>query len=102
MTMFQTIDGLSLTDQQKVAVLEWFAQKLWTMLEEGSGCPEYGGKSYDPLTIDLPMMRAYSYVFNLENGGRSHPFTSLIHLEQQLVDEGIKTIRDMLAEAAAR
>lgn len=32
---YHSIDDLPLTDEQKVAVLEWFGRKLWVMLEEG-------------------------------------------------------------------
>lgn len=92
-----TLDDLPLDDMQKVLVLEWFARKLWVMLEEGGGEPDYYGKGYDPLVIDLEGKEAHSYVFDLDDGGRHHPFESLLELEEKLKQEGIKRIKEMLA-----
>jgi len=93
---FFDIDDLPLPENAKRQVLEWFARKLWVILEEGSGEPDYHHKSYDPLLIDETTNTAHSYVFSLEDGGREHPFDSLAHLEHMLVDEGIKRIRAMI------
>jgi hypothetical protein len=90
-----SLDDLPLTDDQKVLVLEWFARKLWVMLEEGGGEPDYYGKSYDPLVIDLEEKEAHSYVFNLGDGGRHHPFESLAELEERLEQEGINRIKKL-------
>ena len=90
---FFTIDDLPLSDEQKRQVLEWFARKLWTLLEEGSGERDYYCKSYDPLVIEGNV--AHSYVFDLEDGGRHHPFRDLAHLEKMLVDEGIRAISEL-------
>jgi len=65
-TIDDTIDDLPLDESQKRRVLEWFARKLWIILEEASGEPDYCGKSYDPLTIDGNV--AHSYVFDFEDG----------------------------------
>ncbi len=95
---FFSLDDLPFSDDEKVFVLEWFARKLWVILEEGSGDPDYYGKSYDPLTIDREKGVAHSYVFNLsEVGGRHHPFESLLDLEALLVQAGITRIKEMLA-----
>lgn len=88
-----SVDDLPLNYQQKVAVLEWFARKLWVLLEEGSGEPDYYCKSYDPLTVEGDI--AHSYVFNFEDGGRHHYFLDLKHLEKMLMAEGISSIKNM-------
>ncbi|MBP8055182.1 MAG: hypothetical protein KA314_05040 [Chloroflexi bacterium] len=93
-----SLDDLPLTDAQKALVLEWFARKLWVILEEGSGEPDYYGKSYDPLVIDLEEKEAHSYVFHLDDGGRHHSFESLLDLEERLKQEGINRIREMLRQ----
>lgn len=92
---FHSIDDLDLSHYQKIQVLEWFARKLWTLLEEGSGDPDYYCKSYDPLLIEGNT--AHSYVFDLEDGGRHHQFKDLEHLESMLMDEGISSIKQMIA-----
>jgi len=90
-----TLDDLPLDDTQKGLVLEWFTRKLWVMLEEGSGEPDYYGKMYDPLVIDLEAKEAHSYVFDLPDGGRHHPFSDLLDLEEKLKQEGIRRIQGM-------
>lgn len=85
-----TIDDLDLTDEQKKDVLMWYARKLWVIIEESSGEPDYYCKSYDPLLIDDVTNIAYSYVFDLNNGGRTHPFKSLEQLEEWLTKETIE------------
>jgi len=96
-TIDDTIDDLPLDESQKRRVLEWFARKLWIILEEASGEPDYCGKSYDPLTIDGNV--AHSYVFDFEDGGRHHRFKDLQHLERMLVQEAIKRITEMKDES---
>lgn len=86
---FYDINDLDLPEEKKKDVLEYLARKLWVLLEESSGEPDYYGKSYDPLVIDLEEKEAYSYVFNLETGGRVHPFLSLQGLEKMMMDETI-------------
>lgn len=93
-----SLDDLPLDEVQKMLVLEWFARKLWVMLQEGSGDIDYHGKSYDPLVIDPEAKEAHSYVFNLGDGGRHHPFTDLLDLEERLKQEGITRIREMLRQ----
>lgn len=91
--IFYSIDDLPFTDEQKTYCLEWLARKLWVILEESSGEPDYYGKMYDPLYVELEDKKAHSYVFDLEDGGRHHKFTSLSDLEKQLIQEAIKTIK---------
>jgi len=91
-----SIDDLPFTHKQKEIVLEWFARKLWVLLEEGSGEPDYYGKSFDPLVIEG--YTAHSYVFDLEDGGRHHDFRDLEHLERMLMGEGIREIREMIKD----
>ena len=96
---FPTIDDLPLTEEQKVHVLEWFAWKIWRICEEAGGDPDYGGKSYDPLEIELMANGsgiAHSYVFDLGDGGRHHPFVSLVELEKRLEKEAIEEIRELM------
>ncbi len=90
-----TLDDLPLDDTQKALVLEWYARKLWVMLEEGSGEPDYYGKMYDPLVIDLEAKEAHSYVFDLPDSRRHHPFSDLLDLEEKLKQEGIRRIQKM-------
>ena len=93
-----TIEDLTLSTEQKRLVLEWFARKLWKILEEGSGLPDYYCKSYDPLLIDRERKIAYSYVFNFNDGGRHHRFRDLAHLEDMLVKEAIGRVQEMVEE----
>ena len=96
LNLFHTIDNLPLSEHQKCCVLEWFARKLWKILEESTGDPDYYGKSYDPLRIDGKI--AHSYVFNLEDGGRHHKFRNLLYLEEMLEKEAIDRIKELLSE----
>ena len=88
--LWHSIDDLPFSEREKEAILEWLARRLWILLEESTGDPEYYCKSYDPLVIELT--EAYSYVFDLEDGGRHHAFESLEHLERMLMDEAITTL----------
>lgn len=96
---FFSLDDLPFNDDEKVLVLEWFARKLWVILEEGSGDSDYYGKIYDPLVIDLEEREAHSYVFELGDGGRHHSFETLAELEMRLEQEGIERIKEMLQGA---
>lgn len=90
---FEDIEDLPFSDEAKRMILEWFAYKLWVLLEEGSGEPDYYCKAYDPLIIEGNI--AHSYVFDLEGGGRHHPFKDLKHLEKMLMNESISRIQEM-------
>jgi hypothetical protein len=89
--LFSIDDLTTLTKEQKEEVLMWFARKLWVLLEEGSGNPDYYGKAYDPLLIEGNI--AHSYVFDFQDGGRHHDFENLSDLEKMLMQEGIDTIQ---------
>lgn len=91
---FFHIDDLPFSEEAKRMVLEWFARKLWVLLEEGSGDSDYYCKMYDPLVIKDNI--AHSYVFDMEDGGRHHEFKDLEHLEKMLMDEGIRQIQTMI------
>lgn len=91
--IFYSIDDLPFTDEQKVYCLEWLARKIQVVIEESSNDPDYYGKMYDPLYIELEEMEAHSYVFDLDDGGRHHKFKSLLDLENQLINEAIKSIK---------
>ena len=43
---FFSIDDLPFSDEAKRMALEWFARKLWVLLEEGSGESDYYCKMY--------------------------------------------------------
>lgn len=81
------IDDIPLTESGKKLVLEYLARKLWVVLEERSGEPDYYGKSYDPLVIGQGV--AHSYVFELSGDGRHHPFKTLAELKEMLVKAAI-------------
>lgn len=86
------LSDIGLDSLQRAKVLEWYAWKIWTATEEGSGMADYGGKSYDPLTIELRSDGggvAHSYIFNFRDGGRHHSFDSLDNLEDWLLEEAI-------------
>lgn len=90
-----TLAELGLDSLQIVRLLEWFAWKIWIAREEGSGEPEYYGKSYDPLAIEISSDGAgvaHSYTFDLNTGGRHHPFDSLTQLEGLLARELVGTV----------
>ena len=87
---YHDIDDLPLDYLEKCAVLEYLARKLWIILEESTGAPEYAGKTYDPLIIEGNI--AHSYVFDLEDGGRHHSFKDLKHLETMLINEAISRL----------
>jgi len=86
--VYSSIDDLPLNDTLKKAVLEWYARKLWDILEQGIyQTNDYYGKSYDPLTVEGNV--ALSYVFTwLSNppGGVQHEFGSLSELEERLTN----------------
>lgn len=87
---WHSIEDLPLTQLEKEAVLEWFARKLWVIVEESR--PEgsdYYCKSYDPLVIEGNV--AHSYVFL--DSGRHHEFEDLEELEKMLMQDVIETLR---------
>ena len=91
-----TLEDLGLDPMTKARVLEWYAFKIWVADNEGSGDQEYGGKSYDPLTIELDTRGggvAHSYVFDFRDGGRHHVFHSLAELEEWLTEEAITSVK---------
>jgi hypothetical protein len=51
---------------------------------------------YDPMDIELKEKMAHSYVFDLEDGGRHHPYKDLEHLENMIFDEGKKAFHDCI------
>lgn len=89
---FETIDSLPLSETQKKCVLEWFAYKLWRILEEGSGEPDYWCKSYDPLQIGDGVAHSYALELSGSDGGRHHNYEDLRHLEVMLTVGAIQTI----------
>lgn len=95
MKKYYHINDLELSKEQEKKVLEWFAQKLWTILEEAWES-DFSGKSYDPLLIEDSKKIAHSYVFNLsKNGSRHHSYIDFKDLEKKLVNYSIDEIRSM-------
>lgn len=87
---FYTIDDLPneiFTDFEKKMILEWFARKIIEAVNLIDKDFFDIGKSYDPLIIDLDKKEAYSYFFDLGEGGRVHEFASLQELEKRMVKE---------------
>ena len=94
---FLNINDLPLSADQKEMVLEWYARKIWTVIECAEGSPDYHGKGYDPLIIDGNT--AHSYVFDFDEVGRHHPIKSLAHLEDLLMAELLREVRAMIERA---
>lgn len=91
------VSDLGLDPLQQARVLEWYANRILVASEEATGEPDYCGKSYDPLTIELDTRgggTAHSYIFDFRDGGRHHPFHSLNELETWLQEEAIDACRD--------
>lgn len=51
-------------------------------------------KSYDPMTIDTDNKIAHSYVFDLWDGGRHHPYESLEQIKDSVLEETVKCIEN--------
>jgi hypothetical protein len=88
------IDTLPFTSAQKEIVLEYLAMKLWKILLKTQIMDDCC-KTYDPLIIEGHI--AHSYVFDMEDGGRHHPFKDYKHLEQMLMEETILKINEALS-----
>jgi len=86
------------TPIHKKMVLEWFARKIEQMLRIFSDDWGDHRKSYDPLLINLDTKTAHSYLFSFKNGGRHHPFGSLLQLERWLVEEAVKEIMPFILD----
>jgi len=71
--------------------IESYAHACWDILRE---LEIFDGhcKLYDPLTIEGK--KAHSYVFNMEDGGRSHKFKNLGHLREMILQETINLIKE--------
>lgn len=88
-----TVTDIPFTNEQKEVILEYLASQLWEVLSQLDPTINHGGwKWYDPLTIRDGV--ALSYVFELEDGGRRHKYRDLAHLEQMLLGEVAKIIRE--------
>lgn len=90
MNRYKLLNDLELSDEQKMAVLCYLANKYYRLILE-LGIQDGHSKSYDPLLIEGNV--AHSYVFDLEDGGRHHPFRNLDHLETMLDDEILQEIK---------
>ncbi len=71
--------------------VEFYAQALWDLMLS-LGVEDGHCKEYDPLTIIGKI--AHSYVFNLEDGGRRHPFNDLEELRELLLKETHENIME--------
>jgi len=73
--------------------VESYAMACWDILKK-LDISDGHCKHYDPLTIEGKT--AHSYIFNLQSGGRHHPFKSLGQLKNDICDETIKLIKGEL------
>lgn len=64
------------------------------------GANDGGGKGYDPLTLDTENKMAYTYVFDLWDGGREHPYESLKQLRHGMLKETCVRIEGSLARSS--
>jgi hypothetical protein len=90
---FPSIDDLPFTDEQKRLAMVWMAGVLWDRLGVGKLGLDGHSKSYDPLSFTADG-RVHTYVFNLQDGGRHHEFTSFADLESRIIDETAEAIGD--------
>lgn len=74
---------------------ESYFHALWDVLL-GLGIQDGHCKMYDPLTIHGDM--ADTYVFDLKDGGRHHPFTSLKQLRKDALEEVVEAIKQEMKE----
>lgn len=76
--------------------LEFYTQgiwDLWVMLTGESHC-----KYYDPMTINADEKIAHSYVLDLQDGGRHHPYQALDILQADILSEFAKKFRTLFAD----
>ena len=92
---FYSISDLPLTGDEKEMVLEYLAHQL-LKIRVAIDATDYGGKSYDPLIIDGKI--AHTYLFDLEDGGRHHPFRTYDHLQTMMINETIKECKERMKE----
>ena len=88
---FKNIDDLPLNETQKRYVLEWLAWKFYNLLLK-LGIEDGYCKSYDPLLIEDD--KCHSYVFDLDDSGRHHPYKNLREIEDKLFNEVLKRIKE--------
>lgn len=92
------IGGLS--EWQSEAVLMWFANKIVAAHSAATG-DVWQGKDYDPLEFDVRddgTRVALSYVFDMTNGGRTHPYESYAQVEEWMTAELVNLFTELLAE----
>ena len=88
-----TVDNIQVADEVKAQILELLAWHLWRV-KVRLGTEDGSCKSYDPLHVDLEEKEAHTYVFDLWDGGRHHPYESLQQLEQGLEDNTVEEIQE--------
>lgn len=84
---WENIDELPLTENQKACVLEWVAQRLSVTDFAQTNDIWQCGKSYDPLSIDVEEKVAHSYMMDMKDGGRHHPFNKMSEIENAIFKE---------------
>jgi len=87
----RTIEDLPLNETQKRYVLEWLAWKFYGLLIK-LGIEDGYCKFYDPLLIEDD--KCHSYVFDLDDDGRHHPYKNLREIEDKLFNEVVKRIKE--------
>ena len=84
------IDDLPFSNHDKQVALEWLARKYWNiLLKLEIQCGHC--KMYDPLVIEGNV--AHTYVFDLDDGGRHHPFENYKHLEKMMDEEMFRELK---------
>jgi len=89
------IDDLKLPKEQKKRVLEWYARKLWHILRQ-LDISDGHCKMYDPLLFDTEKKVVHSYIFDLWDGGRHHPYETLKQVEDGITKEVITEIQSVM------
>ena len=84
----ESIDDYPLTEPQKELAMMYALKLIQRVYGDQLWLDWWGHqKSYDPLVIVHGENKAHSYLMDLEDGGRHHPYRDLKHLEGMIVDE---------------
>lgn len=87
----RTAKGLEI-DDLTARETEIAALALYNVLLD-LGILDSHAKSYDPLTVNEEERIAYSYVFDMEDGGRNHAYQDFDHLLSMMIKETVEKIR---------
>lgn len=89
-------------DKLSKEFVEGYANACWDVLLALKVVDDYC-KSYDPMTIDEYRKVAHSYIFDLWDGGRHHPYKNLEQIKNgvfnETMDDIVKSDRQDLIKA---